>query len=601
MTTLLVGKTLTEVAAFTDDVVLDLQEKMRRWHDLLVGEGVPPLVAAVDRGTGLSARVLAQPDGERTMTDLTHIAEEMHAVWRRGRMGSLQTWLEAAIGEARKRAEDNMEEPEARQRRLETDAAAVTVQTIHGAKGLQWPVVLVPFTWDRWAQKPPIPVYHDPSHVAGTGPRRRLIDIGGDESPDFADHVAVAMAEDEAEESRLLYVALTRAEHHLVVWWLEDAQKASENVLTGLVIAGGRDPAFLPVASEGTIELAMLRQPPPLDTYQPAGGEPVALDRARFTRHLDHEWRRVSFSSLSPEHPLTAPADASDEMARTDEVDIADDEPAAPALALPMADLPRGARFGTLVHEILERTRFDDPALEAMLGTAIETARSGAPSDLDTASLVTALVAAIHTPLGPEPDAVRLRDLADTRLLKELSFELPVRTGSAALTLRDVGAVMLAHLRPDDRFRAYANHLESLTPDRFRGYLTGSIDLTAALPGSSGPHFVVMDFKSNALPTVGAAARPEDYGPGPMATAMMEGDYVLQATLYQVALHRYLQWRLPGYDPSVHLGGSRYLFVRGMAGADAPIVDGERCGVSRWVPPAEMVVALSRLFRGDDP
>ncbi len=109
-----------------------------------------------------------------------------------------------------------------------------------------------------------------------------------------------------------------------------------------------------------------------------------------------------------------------------------------------------------------------------------------------------------------------------------------------------------------------------------------------------------MDFKSNALPTVGATARPEDYGPGPMATAMIDGDYVLQATLYQVALHRYLQWRLPGYDPSVHLAGSMYLFVRGMAGADAPVVDGERCGVSRWAPPPEMIVALSRLFRGED-
>jgi exodeoxyribonuclease V beta subunit len=169
------------------------------------------------------------------------------------------------------------------------------------------------------------------------------------------------------------------------------------------------------------------------------------------------------------------------------------------------------------------------------------------------------------------------------------------------MTLRDIGAVMLDHLPAGDRFRAYAAHLESLAPNRFRGYLTGSIDLTAALPGPSGRHFVVMDFKSNALPTVGATARPEDYGPGPMATAMIEGDYVLQATLYLVALHRYLQWRLPDYDPSVHLGGSRYLFVRGMAGADAPVVEGERCGVSRWEPPPEMIVALSHLFRGMRP
>jgi exodeoxyribonuclease V beta subunit len=600
-TTLLVGNTVTEVAAFTDEAVLDLQEKVRQWHELLVAEGVPPLVAAVDRETGLSARVLGQPDGERTMTDLTHIAEEMHAVWRRGRMGSLRAWLEAAIAEARRRAAGNVEETEERQRRLETDAAAVTVQTIHAAKGLQWPVVLVPFTWDRWVHTPKVPVFHDPTHVAGTGPRRRLIDVGGNEAPDFADHVALAMAEDEAEESRLLYVALTRAEHHLVVWWLEDAPQASKNALTGLVTAGGREPALLPVASEGTIELAVLREPPPVDVYVAAGEEPVALSLARLTRPLDHEWRRVSFSSLSPEHPLTSSSDADDELMRTDEAEVADDEPAAPALALPMADLPRGARFGTLVHEILEGTAFDDPVLELALGAAIETARTGTPADLDAVSLVAALVTAIHTPLGPEPDAVRLRDLAGSRLLKELSFELPVRTGSESMTLRDIGAVMLDHLPAGDRFRAYAAHLESLAPNRFRGYLTGSIDLTAALPRPSGRHFVVMDFKSNALPTVGATARPEDYGPGPMATAMIEGDYVLQATLYLVALHRYLQWRLPDYDPSVHLGGSRYLFVRGMAGADAPVVEGERCGVSRWEPPPEMIVALSHLFRGMRP
>ena len=70
--------------------------------------------------------------------------------------------------------------------------------------------------------------------------------------------------------------------------------------------------------------------------------------------------------------------------------------------------------------------------------------------------------------------------------------------------------------------------------------------------------------------------------------AMIDGNYVLQATLYQVALHRYLQWRLRGYDPQHHLGGAMYLFVRGMAGPDGPVVDGERCGVARWRPPVEV-------------
>ena len=70
----------------------------------------------------------------------------------------------------------NVEEPESRQRRLETDADAVQVQTIHAAKGLQWPVVLVPYAWDVSTCKPPIPVFHgDPTRrrAPGAADRRR--------------------------------------------------------------------------------------------------------------------------------------------------------------------------------------------------------------------------------------------------------------------------------------------------------------------------------------------------------------------------------------------------------------------------------------------
>lgn len=63
-------------------------------------------------------------------------------------------------------------------------------------------------------------------------------------------------------------------------------------------------------------------------------------------------------------------------------------------------------------------------------------------------------------------------------------------------------------------------------------------------------------------------------------------------------MHRYLQWRLAGYEPESNLGGAIYLFLRGMIGPDTPVIDGERCGVARWSPPAEMIVRLSSLFDG---
>ena len=51
---------------------------------------------------------------------------------------------------------------------------------------------------------------------------------------------------------------------------------------------------------------------------------------------------------------------------------------------------------------------------------------------------------------------------------------------------------------------------------------------------------------------------------------MIDAHYPLQALLYGVALHRFLRWRLPGYAPERHLGGSLYLFVRGMCGPATP-------------------------------
>jgi exodeoxyribonuclease V beta subunit len=83
-----------------------------------------------------------------------------------------------------------------------------------------------------------------------------------------------------------------------------------------------------------------------------------------------------------------------------------------------------------------------------------------------------------------------------------------------------------------------------------------------------------------------------------MAEAMLRAHYPLQALLYTVAVHRMLRWRQPGYDPDRHLGGVLYLFVRGMAGLQTPVVDQVPCGVFSWRPPAVLVTELSDLLDG---
>jgi len=107
-----------------------------------------------------------------------------------------------------------------------------------------------------------------------------------------------------------------------------------------------------------------------------------------------------------------------------------------------------------------------------------------------------------------------------------------------------------------------------------------------------------VDYKTNRLAPVGDPLTAWHYRPEAMAEAMMQAHYPLQLLLYLVALHRFLRWRQPGYDPDTHLGGGLYLFLRGMCGPQTPVVDGAVCGVMAWRPPAELVTELSALLDG---
>ena len=175
------------------------------------------------------------------------------------------------------------------------------------------------------------------------------------------------------------------------------------------------------------------------------------------------------------------------------------------------------------------------------------------------------MAAAIDTPLGELFDGRRLRDLAPTDRLAELTFDLtfdPVRVMAA-----EIGAVLAGTLAPNDPLRPYGDELASaLAVTELAGWLTGSIDAVFRV-GDGEPRFVVVDYKSNRLHEPGAADPLAAYRPDLLTAAMTHSHYPLQAVLYCVALHRYLRWRLGSrYDPERHLGGVAYLFVRGMVG-----------------------------------
>jgi exodeoxyribonuclease V beta subunit len=207
------------------------------------------------------------------------------------------------------------------------------------------------------------------------------------------------------------------------------------------------------------------------------------------------------------------------------------------------------------------------------------------------------LLPAYATPLGSLADGRPLAGIAPADRLTELDFELPLRGGdqpNGVGYLREVADVLRTHLPGDDPLAGYADLLaDPLVGDAvLRGYLGGSIDAVLRVDG----RYLVVDYKTNRLAAPDEPLTAWHYRAEAMAIAMLQAHYPLQALLYDVALHRFLRWRLPGYRPEKHLGGVLYLFLRGMCGPSVAVSGSVVPGVFAWRPPAALVVAASDVL-----
>jgi exodeoxyribonuclease V beta subunit len=607
------GRTVAELCGTDADALLDdLGATVRRWAGVLHGRGVAALLEAVTTETGLPARLLARPDGERRLTDLRHVGQALHAAAVEAHLGpaALLEWLRHRIAEA---ATDVGVE---RSRRLDSDAAAVQIVTVHRSKGLEFPVVYVPFAWDRNVWEPDVAVLHDDAGA-------RVLDVGGPTGARWAEHCARHRAEEAGEDLRLLYVALTRAACRAVVWWAPATTTRDaplHRLLLGRAGPGAAPAARPPVPADGAALTALRALASadlaveevgdrPAATVAAAPGAPGPLSVARFARSLDLAWRRTSYSALTADaHAVPVGVASEPEERGTDDETPPPDPDAVPepvgaetpSEPSPLAEQPVGAAFGTLVHAVLESADLTAPDLPGELAGRVRAALGRQPvPGVEPETLAAALVPVVRTPLGPLAGGRRLADVGPRDRLAELDFELPLAGGDtpgAAVTLGDLVPLLRRHLPPGDPLAAYPQRLVPLAEQPLRGYLTGSIDAVLRLD----ERYLVVDYKTNWLGPIGPEG-PEPltaahYTPARMAAAMLDAHYPLQALLYGAALHRFLRWRLRGYTPDVHLGGVLYLFLRGMCGPAGPTVDGSPCGVFSWRPPAALVTDLSDLL-----
>jgi len=618
------GWTPERVAMATDAEWEDLHARLHRWAGVLRRRGVAALFETISLRERLAARLLARAQGERTLTDVRHVAQLLHEVVTTEQLGTtaLAAWLHTRMDDA-----DEEAGAEDRSRRLESDAEAVQVLTVYRSKGLEFPIVYCPFLWHPgYIDERDPPVFHDPDAAD-----RRTLDVSGEKQSRAMSRQRV---ETRGEELRLAYVALTRAKHQAVVWWAPtwDSRDSSlcrllffRDPQTGEVYPAGEEPPADDVAqarfealaagarTAGCISVELVDEPP-TDVWAGGASGGAAADRltaSTFDRTLDPRWRRTSYSALTEgahDAHLARVASEPEAVVVADEVVPDDRLPAGVAgdggedrlrsIALPLGTMRAGADVGTFVHGIFEACDFAAPDLDGALAAAYdaEAAREFVHVG-DPPSVLAGLRAAIETPLGPVVGGLRLRDVGRRDRVDELSFELPLVGGDAptsVLTVAAIGDLLAAHLPADDVLRPYAEHVQDPTlQTEVRGYLTGSLDLTLRTPDG---RYAVVDYKTNRLGRRDEELTAWHYRPAALVEAMFEAHYPLQALLYTVALHRYLRWRLVGYSPERHLAGVLYLFVRGMIGPDTPVVDGHPCGVFSWRPPAKLVEALSDLF-----
>jgi exodeoxyribonuclease V beta subunit len=604
--TMFFGETAESLVAGGDALTDRVAEILREWAGHVRERGVAAIFEAAQL-RGMGDRVLSWQGGERHMTDLAHIAELLQDVAHRDHynLPALRDWL--------RRQRDERSGATERNRRLDSDAAAVQIMTVFVSKGLQYPIVYLPFAFNRNTQDRDVVLFHDEGV--------RCLHIGGKDSPDFKAVEKLGRKEDASDDSRLTYVAMTRAQAQVVAWW----SPAFDEPNGGLSrLLRGRRPgeSFVPDRCEPakvSDDDAMAR----LREWEAAGGPvieesvviaapsmppkpvPSNLDSRHFHRSIDTGWRRTSYSGLIRMAESTGVSSEPEVTELDDEVgDIPLTQAASgPDMPSPMADLPTGARFGTLVHAVLETADPWAADLATELESHIRRHSVWWPVAVAPEVLAAAMVPMHDTPLGPLAGGLALRQIGLRDRLRELDFEFPLAGGdlrppAPEIRLADVGTLLREHLPADDALASYADRLMSraLGGQSLRGYLTGSVDAVLRVPDGAGYRYLVVDYKTNWLGDPERPLTAADYDRPRLVEAMLHSDYPLQALLYSAVLHRFLRWRVPDYDPAQHLGGVLYLFVRGMCGADTPVIDGHPSGVFSWQPHSSLIAALSDLL-----
>ncbi|WKW37030.1 exodeoxyribonuclease V subunit beta [Enterobacter mori] len=534
-----------------DNVVEEFAHYRERWQK----RGVMAMLRELMAKRQIAENMLATAGGERRLTDILHITELLQeAGTQLESEHALVRWLSQQIA-------DPNSNSSSQQMRLESDKHLVQIVTIHKSKGLEYPLVWLPFIANYRVQDQAF--YHDRESFEA------VLDLSKAESS-----VELAEAERLAEDLRLLYVALTRSIWHcslgIAPLFRRRGEKSGEtdfhlSALGRLIQLGEpKDAAGLRQCIEALCgdHIALHIPSSPDNSRWQMPEQPVAdLNARQIKRTLADDWRVTSYSGLQ-QHGQSI---AQDLMPKLD-VDAAGVGDVLPEPALTPHQFPRGASPGTFLHSLFEELDFTQPVSTEWV---LKMLQSGGFDEKWQPVLTDWVTAILQAPLTQQ--GISLNQLTAKDKQVEMEFYLPIASPLKADAL-------------DALIREYDPLSAGCPPLNFRqvqGMLKGFIDLVFRHEG----RYYLLDYKSNWL-----GDSSDAYTQDAMASAMQQHRYDLQYQLYTLALHRYLRHRIADYRYEDHFGGVIYLFLRGVDATDP------NSGIFSTRPDAALIEKMDELF-----
>ena len=557
-------------AYLQDDTLADaLAESCHRWLVQWQQHGVLPMIYSWLHEQGVAQRLLQAPQGERRLTNLLHLGELLQNA-SQGLQGPA-----ALLQHLADNIQASSDSPEAQKMRLETDDQCVQIVTYHKSKGLEYPLVFVPFLG---------------SFKRSASEKSKKPAEDEDEDSEETD----ITESNEHEDMRLLYVALTRAKRGL---WLGLA--STRDSLSGKI---KDDNLSLSAVSRllqrenhedlwgqlnklwGTCPHITIAPLPNSNSehYQAPVLASVPQAALTPTRAAHRRWWTASFSSLTRGLEAGTPHEEALLDADMDAFPSASPQHISIHQVSAWQTFPAGARYGSLLHDLLEwqaqqgwPLAHTNPADWQQLAWQQLVQRKSdwlqLPADAQ-AMLNPWLQSTLLTPLPlldaqhqtPLAQALSLQSLQAAQAWPEMEFSISAGRVSSA----ELDRLIRQHVFPGEQRPA-------LLPQVMQGMLTGFMDLVFEHDG----RYWVMDYKSNKLP---------DYQAPQLLQAVLDKRYDVQYVLYVLALHRLLKSRLPDYHFETHIGGAVYIFLRGINDANA--------GVHALCPDFALIDQLDQLF-----